>query len=66
MIKFFIGGVVGVLVIVFMIQNTETVEIAFLAWTVTTSRALIMIIMLGVGVVLGATGSALLTRHRRR
>ncbi len=66
MVKFILGGVVGVLAIVFMMQNTETVDISFLAWTVTTPRALIMIIMLGVGIILGATGSALLRRRRRR
>ncbi len=66
MIKFLLGGLCGVLAIVFMVQNTETIEIAFLAWTVTTSRALIMIIMLAIGIVIGGIGTTALTRRRRR
>ncbi len=66
MIKFILGGVVGVLAIVFMMQNHEVVEISFLFWTLTTSRALILFVMLGIGLVLGASGTMLLSRKRRR
>ena len=66
MIKFILGGVVGVLAIVFMMQNHEVVEISFLFWTLTTSRALILFVMLGIGMVLGASGTMLLRRRRRR
>ena len=42
-----------VLMLIFVVQNVAAVEVTFLAWTVTMSRALLMLLTLAIGVVLG-------------
>jgi uncharacterized integral membrane protein len=41
------------LVIVFVIQNAQIVEVRFLFWTVTMSRALMVLLTLLIGVIAG-------------
>ena len=53
MAKFIIGIIIGVLVIVFMVQNVETVDIQFLTWTAHLSRALMILIVFVVGIGIG-------------
>ncbi len=58
MVKFILGIIIGVLALIFIFQNMQPVDVIFLAWTVTVSRALILLAMLVVGFLLGwATGS---------
>ncbi len=47
--------VIGVLflLVVFVAQNYETVEIKFLFWAFTTSRAIILFLTLVIGIVMG-------------
>ena len=52
-----IGGV-----LVFVVQNTQVVEVNFLFWTLSMSRALILLITLAIGLV----GGWLLTVPRAR
>jgi len=52
---------VGV-VLVFVFQNMATIEVKFLVWTLTVSRALILLVTLAVGIV----GGSLLTYPARR
>jgi uncharacterized integral membrane protein len=40
-------------VLIFVFQNLQMVEVKFLLWTVTTSRALILFITLGIGLIAG-------------
>jgi uncharacterized integral membrane protein len=64
-VRFVIGVVLGILGFIFALQNTEIVEIRFLFWTVTTSRALMIVMVLVVGILVGwAVGG--IRRHRRR
>ena len=42
-----------VLVLIFVVQNTEVVEFRFLAWTVSMSRALMLFGTLAIGFVAG-------------
>jgi uncharacterized integral membrane protein len=63
--RFIIGAVLGVLAFIFAIQNTEIVEIQFFFWTVTGSRALMILIVLVVGILVGWTVGGL-RRHRRQ
>ena len=53
MAKFIIGIVIGILVIVFMVQNVETVDIKFLAWSVSMQRAIMILIVFVVGIGIG-------------
>ncbi len=41
------------LVVVFVIQNIQTVEVRFLVWTVSMSRALMILLTLLIGIVVG-------------
>ena len=41
------------LTVVFIAQNTATVRVAFLVWSVEMSRVLLLFIMLGAGIALG-------------
>jgi uncharacterized integral membrane protein len=53
MVRFILGIVFGILVIVFMVQNTAIVEIAYFGATITISRALMVLIVLLIGVLIG-------------
>lgn len=53
------------LIVTFLLQNLEPVHITFLLWTTGLSRALLMIILLLVGGLLGWFGRSLYRRMRR-
>ena len=53
MVKFIFGILIGILCIIFFIQNGEVVSITFLPWTVTLPRFLLMSIFLLAGVFIG-------------
>jgi uncharacterized integral membrane protein len=68
MIRLIIGIVVGAAVIVFAVQNTESVTYTFLAWSVTASRALVVIAVFAFGLLTGwlVTGIGRIGRMGRR
>jgi len=49
-------------VLIFVFQNMMAIEVKFLVWTLTVSRALILLITLAIGMV----GGSLLTYPKRR
>jgi uncharacterized integral membrane protein len=51
--KMAISLFLAVLAFIFIFQNIETVEVKFLVWSVPMSRALLVVIMLGIGMILG-------------
>jgi uncharacterized integral membrane protein len=53
MVKFVVGTIVGALVLVFILTNTEIVDLRLYFWTVRISRALMLMIVLGTGIVVG-------------
>jgi len=53
MAKLIVGIIIGVLVIIFMVQNVETVDIQFLKWTAHLSRAIMILIVFVVGIGIG-------------
>jgi uncharacterized integral membrane protein len=55
-------GVLVALVIVFVLQNTDVVEVKFLVWTKSMSRALILLLTFLIGLVAGWLG----TRFRKK
>jgi putative membrane protein len=52
--KFVAGIIFGVVMVVFIFQNVDTVAINFLFWQISISRALVIFIVFLVGVILGA------------
>jgi uncharacterized integral membrane protein len=51
---FVFGLVIGILVVIFILQNTEIVEISFLFWTISISRALVVLLVFIIGIIVGA------------
>ncbi len=68
MIRLLIGIILGAVVIVFAVQNTETVTYDFLVWSVTAPRALLVVGVFVFGLVTGwlVTGLGKLSRFGRR
>jgi len=50
-------GVLVALVLVFVLQNTDVVEVKFLVWTKSMSRALILLLTFLLGLVAGWLGT---------
>lgn len=65
MFRFILGIVFAILALIFIFQNIENVSVTFLAWTITTSRAVILLLILAIGFLVGwAVGS--IGRWRRK
>ena len=54
-----------IVVLIFSIQNIAAVEIQFLLWTFSIPRAMLVVILLGVGFLIGMLVHSLLF-HRRK
>ncbi len=52
-IKLYAGLTLLILVVVFTIQNAEVVEINFLIWDFSISRALMIFLVLSIGILIG-------------
>jgi len=52
-IKMVIALILLILVVIFTLQNSEQVNINFLFWHVTLSRALMLFLVLAVGLIVG-------------
>lgn len=65
MFRFILGIAFGILALIFIFQNMQNIDVTFLAWTITTSRAVILLIILAAGFIIGlAVGS--IGRWRRK
>jgi uncharacterized integral membrane protein len=53
MFKFIIGILFGILAVIFIMQNVQVVEVAFLGWTISMSRSILFVVMILIGFVLG-------------
>jgi lipopolysaccharide assembly protein A len=51
--KLIIGIILAGLAAIFIIQNVTVVDMRFLFWTLSMSRALLMFLILSVGIILG-------------
>jgi uncharacterized integral membrane protein len=60
-----IGIVIGAAAVVFAAQNTDMVEVSFLNWSVSTPRAVMIIVVLALGVILGWISSSIGRRRTR-
>lgn len=63
--KLIAGAVLVLLVLVFVFQNTDVVDLRFLFWTVTMSRVLLAMLFLIVGLILGWILCGLVQQRRR-
>lgn len=66
MIRLIVGILVGAVAIVFAVQNTESVDYRFLAWTLTASRAVIVIGVFVIGLFVGWLVSGIRNFKRRK
>ena len=64
-LKLIVGLVLAGLIVLFTLQNTETVEVSFLFWKWSTPRAVMIFCVLVVGMVIGWILSSW-ARHRTR
>jgi putative membrane protein len=64
-IKFIISLLLIIAVLIFSIQNMAAVEIQFLLWSFSIPRALLIMILLGVGLVIGMLFYSIAFRRRR-
>jgi uncharacterized integral membrane protein len=64
-IKSIISLLLIIAVLTFSIQNIASVEIQFLLWSFSIPRALLIIILLGVGFVIGMLFYSIAFRRRR-
>ena len=51
--KLILGIVLAAMAVVFIIQNVTIVELKFLFWTLSISRALLTFLILAIGIILG-------------
>ncbi len=58
-------GILVALVFVFVLQNTDVVEVKFLIWTKSMSRALILLLTFLLGLVAGWLGTKFKTRAKK-
>jgi uncharacterized integral membrane protein len=52
--KFILGLIFGILVVIFIFQNIEVVQINFLFWSISVSRALMVFLIFLIGIIVGA------------
>ncbi len=62
--KLVLGLIMAGLVVLFIVQNVTVVEVRFLFWTLSMSRALLMFFILAIGIVIGWSIHGLLVSHR--
>lgn len=64
-LKSIISLILIIAVMIFAIQNLAAVEIQFLFWSFSVPRALMIVILMGVGFVIGMLVFSLLFRRQR-
>ena len=64
--KIIIGFIIGIIAVIFAVQNTEVVEVSFLAWSVSTPRAIMIIAVLVAGYFSGWLTKGIKTRQKEK
>ncbi|HUV21871.1 MAG TPA: lipopolysaccharide assembly protein LapA domain-containing protein [Gammaproteobacteria bacterium] len=64
-IKSIISLLLIIAVLIFSLQNVAAVEIQFLVWSFSTPRALLILILLGIGFIIGMLFYSIAFRRRR-
>lgn len=65
-IKSIISLILIIAVLIFSIQNIAAVEIQFLLWSFSIPRAMLIVILLGIGFIIGLLFCSLVFHRRRR
>lgn len=65
MLRLLFGFVLGAIVVIFAIQNTGTVDYAFLVWRITAPRAIVVLAVFVVGLFSGVLARGFRPRRRR-
>lgn len=63
--KLIISLILAGLVVLFIVQNVTVVEVRFLFWTLSMSRALLMFFVLAIGIIVGWSLRSLSASHRK-
>jgi putative membrane protein len=63
--KFVFGILIGVLVVIFIIQNGEVVDVNFLFWSLSVSRAVMALVIFLVGIIVGWLGRSFSRRRKK-
>jgi uncharacterized integral membrane protein len=68
MVRLIIGVILGIITVIFAAQNTDTVTYTFLAWSLAAPRAVIVLVVLIAGMVIGwvSTGFRGLRRKKKQ
>ena len=64
-IKSIISLLLIIAVLIFALQNVAAVEIQFLVWSFSTPRALLILILLGIGFIIGMLFYSIVFRRKR-
>ncbi|MCF8050057.1 MAG: LapA family protein [Desulfobacterales bacterium] len=64
--KLIIGAILAGLMLVFIIQNVAVMNLRFLFWTLSMSGALLMLLILSAGIILGWLLHSGFSRRKRR
>ena len=65
-VKIILAGVLAVIALVLLVQNSEPVEASLLVMTVTMSKSLLLLIMLGVGFLIGMLVTGWVVSRKKR
>ena len=62
--RFFLGAILGGLMVIFAVQNTQAVTYSLFAWSVSLPKALVIILTLVIGVLIGSVFGSKSRRKR--
>lgn len=66
MVKFVVGTIIGVLSLIFVVMNSELIDLRLYFWTVTIPRSIMLIIVLAAGIGIGYILNGLRIRKSRK
>ena len=66
MVKFVVGTIIGVLALIFVVMNSELIDLRLYFWTVTIPRSIMLIIVLAAGIGIGYILNGLRIRKSRK
>lgn len=64
--KMILWGVIGVLLVIFIVQNVAVMEIKFLFWKMSMSRSLMMFFLVIIGIAIGWFWRGVAMRNKKR
>ena len=65
-VKLVVGGLIALILLIFVLQNTDRVEWSFLFWSFSLNQWVMLVVTLLIGVLIGMLVSTLLRRRRRQ